>query len=176
MTVERIKLLRNKRDAVVNQMRRDIALLLQSIEDATTRVRVRIYTVTHSLSLFLTSGECQLDLKEGIASLIFVGPRCLGIPELQTIHKIFEKKYGKDFVSALIKKISVRTPSGEIKLKIMKEIAKEYKIEWDTTETEIELLKPPEQHIDGPTGFASANNLLLKFSLLLGSRDGEGRR
>lgn len=40
MTVARIKLLRNKRQAVVKQMRRDIALLLQSGQDATARVRV----------------------------------------------------------------------------------------------------------------------------------------
>lgn len=45
----------------------------------------------------------------------------------------------------LIEKLSVRTPSGEVKLKFMKEIAKEYQIEWDTTESELELLKPPEE-------------------------------
>ena len=36
---------------------------------------------------------------------------------------------------------------GEVKLKVMKEIAKEYQIEWDTTESENELLKPPEELI-----------------------------
>lgn len=40
MAVARIKLLRNKRQAVVKQMRRDIALLLQSGQDATARIRV----------------------------------------------------------------------------------------------------------------------------------------
>lgn len=40
MAVARIKLLRNKREAVVKQMRRDIALLLQSGQDATARIRV----------------------------------------------------------------------------------------------------------------------------------------
>lgn len=43
MAVARIKLLRNKREVVVRQMRRDIALLLQSGQDATARIRV-----THS--------------------------------------------------------------------------------------------------------------------------------
>lgn len=41
----------------------------------------------------------------------------------------------------------MKTPSGETKLKVMKEIAKEYQIEWDTTESETELLKPPEEKI-----------------------------
>jgi len=39
-------------------------------------------------------------LKEGIASLIFAAPRCSEIPELVSLKKIFEKKYGRDFVSA----------------------------------------------------------------------------
>lgn len=40
MAVARIKLLRNKRQVVVKQMRRDIAVLLQSGQDATARIRV----------------------------------------------------------------------------------------------------------------------------------------
>lgn len=44
--------------------------------------------------------ECPQDLKEGISSLIFAAPRCSDIPELLAIRDIFEKKYGKDFVSA----------------------------------------------------------------------------
>lgn len=43
--------------------------------------------------------------------------------------------------------MSVKTPAGEVKLKVMKEIAKEYQIEWDTAESEKELLKPPEELI-----------------------------
>ncbi|XLU77463.1 hypothetical protein S245_000884, partial [Arachis hypogaea] len=39
MAVARIKLLRNKREVVVRQMRRDIAMLLHSGQDATARIR-----------------------------------------------------------------------------------------------------------------------------------------
>ncbi|THF97446.1 hypothetical protein TEA_016241 [Camellia sinensis var. sinensis] len=39
MAVARIKLLRNKREAVVKQMRHDIAVLLRSGQDATARIR-----------------------------------------------------------------------------------------------------------------------------------------
>lgn len=39
-------------------------------------------------------------MKEGIASVIFASPRCSEIPELVALKKIFEKKYGNDFVSA----------------------------------------------------------------------------
>lgn len=190
MAVARIKLLRNKRQVVVKQMRRDIALLLQSGQDATARIRVEHVIREHNilaaneiielfcelvvsrLSIIAKRRECPADLKEGIASLIFASPRCSEIPELVSIRNIFEKKYGKDFVSAatdlrpnsgvnrmLIDKLSVRTPNGEVKLKVMKEIAKEYQIEWDTTESETELLKPPEERIEGPRTFVSATSL-----------------
>ncbi|XP_022752169.1 IST1-like protein [Durio zibethinus] len=193
MAVARIKLLRNKRQVVVKQMRRDIALLLQSGQDATARIRVEhvireqnvlaanefielfCELVVGRLSIIAKRRECPADLKEGIASLIFAAPRCAEIPELVAIRNIFEKKYGKDFVSAatdlrpnsgvnrlLIEKLSVKTPSVEVKLKVMKEIAKEHNIEWDTTESEKELLKPPEELIEGPPTFASASSLPVK--------------
>ncbi|KAF8012655.1 hypothetical protein BT93_I0723 [Corymbia citriodora subsp. variegata] len=186
MTVARIKLLRNKRQAVVKQMRRDIALLLQSGQDATARVRVEhvlreqnILAANELIELFCElivarlqiiakQRECPADLKEGISSLIFAAPRCSEIPELAAIRKLFEKKYGKDFVAAaielrpncgvnrmLIDKLSVRTPSGETKLKVLKEIAKEYQVEWDTA-------KPPEEKIEGPQNFVSAASFPVK--------------
>ncbi|GMY11125.1 IST1-like protein [Fagus crenata] len=193
MAVARIKLLRNKREVVVKQMRRDIALLLQSGQDATAQIRVEhvireqnvlaanefielfCELVVARLSIISQQRECPADLKEGIASIIFASPRCSEIPELVALRNIFEKKYGKDFVSAatdlrpncgvnrmLIDKLSVRTPGGEVKLKIMKEIAKEHQIQWDTTESEVELLKPPEERIEGPRSFVSATSLPMK--------------
>ncbi|KAJ1378702.1 Vacuolar protein sorting-associated protein Ist1 [Sesbania bispinosa] len=196
MAVARIKLLRNKREVVVRQMRRDIALLLQSGQDATARIRVEhvmreqnvlaanefielfCELVVARLSIIAKQRECPADLKEGIASLIFAAPRCSEIPELTSLKNIFEKKYGKDFVSAatdlrpscgvnrqLIDKLSVRTPPGELKLKVLKEIAKEYQVDWDTAESEKELLKPPEELIEGPRTFVSASSLPVKPSI-----------
>ncbi|KAL2333870.1 hypothetical protein Fmac_015083 [Flemingia macrophylla] len=195
MAVARIKLLKNKREVVVRQMRRDIALLLQSGQDATARIRVEhvmreqnvlaanefielfCELVVARLSIIAKQRECPADLKEGISSLIFAAPRCSEIPELVSLKNIFEKKYGKDFVSAavdlrpscgvnrqLIEKLSVRTPPGEVKLKVLKEIAKEHQIDWDTTESEKELLKPPEVPIEGPRAFVSASSLPVKPS------------
>ncbi|KAK4430353.1 ist1 [Sesamum alatum] len=193
MAVARVKLLRNKREVVIKQMRRDIAMLIESGQDATARIRVEhvireqnimaanelielfCELVVARLSIIAKQRECPADLKEGIASLIFAAPRCSDIPELLSIRDVFQKKYGKDFVSAatdlrpnagvnrmLIEKLSVKTPSGEIKLEVLKEIAKEYQVEWDTTESEAELLKPPEERIEGPNGFVSATSLPLK--------------
>ncbi|GMH06593.1 hypothetical protein Nepgr_008433 [Nepenthes gracilis] len=195
MATARIKLLRNKREVVVKQMRRDVALLLQSGQDATARIRVEHVIreqnamaaneivelfcdqIVTRLPIIAKQRGCPADLKEGIASLIFAAPRCSDIPELLAIRDIFKKKYGEDFVSAatdlrpdsgvnrlLIEKLSARNPAGELKLKVMKEIAKEYQIEWDTTETEMELLKPPEDRLEGPRTFVSATSLPLNPS------------
>ncbi|CAA0823308.1 Regulator of Vps4 activity in the MVB pathway protein [Striga hermonthica] len=193
MAVARVKLLRNKREAVIRQMRRDIAMLLESRQDATARIRIEhvireqnimaanelieifCELVVARLSIIAKQRECPADLKEGISSLIFAAPRCSDIPELLSIRDVFQKKYGKDFVSAatdlrpnagvnrmLIEKLSVKTPSGEIKLKVLKEIAKEFQVQWDTAESEEELLKPPEERIEGPEKFVSAASMPLK--------------
>ncbi|KAI9071382.1 hypothetical protein K1719_046655 [Acacia pycnantha] len=100
MAVARIKLLKNKREVVVRQMRRDIALLLQSGQDGTARIRVEHVMREQILSIIAKQRECPADLKEGIASLIFAAPRCSEIPELLALKDIFEKKYGREFVSA----------------------------------------------------------------------------
>ena len=44
----------------------------------------------------------------------------------------------------MIEKLSIKPPSGEVKLKLMKDIANELKLDWDPTVSESELLKTPE--------------------------------
>jgi hypothetical protein len=61
----------------------------------------------------------------------------------------------------VIEKLSVRTPSGEVKLKLMKEIAKEHQIDWDPADSEKELLKTPEDML--------VRSLLKSFTLLISS-------
>uniref|UniRef100_A0A0E0QUP2 IST1-like protein n=1 Tax=Oryza rufipogon TaxID=4529 RepID=A0A0E0QUP2_ORYRU len=197
MAAARMKLLRNRRGgAGGGQMRRDIAALLRDRQEDTARIRVEhvireqnIMAANEIIDLFCElivtrlpiiakQKECPADLKEGICSLIFAAPRCSELPELGRIRDLFEKKYGKDFVSAavdlrpdacvnnlLIEKLSVKKPSGQTKLKILKEIAKEHQIDWDMTETEQELLKPSEELIQGPNTFVEATNFPVKTTM-----------
>nr|CAB3457769.1 unnamed protein product [Digitaria exilis] len=196
MAAARMKLLRNRREAQVRQMRRDIAALLRDKQEDTARIRVEhvireqnfmaaneiielfCELIVTRLPIIAKQKECPADLKEGICSLIFAAPRCSELPELGRIRDIFEKKYGKDFVSAavdlrpdaavntlLIEKLSVKKPSGQTKLKVLKDIAKEHQIDWDTTESEQELLKPSEELIKGPSTFVEASNMPVKTTL-----------
>ncbi|KAL4197661.1 hypothetical protein AMTRI_Chr04g189400 [Amborella trichopoda] len=118
LTIPRIKLLRNKREVLLKQMRREIAKLLETGQEATARIRVEhiireenVMAAHEIIELFCelivvrlpiieTQKECPLDLKEAISSLCFAAPRCADLPELQQVQMLFAAKYGKEFVSA----------------------------------------------------------------------------
>ncbi|XP_078441257.1 uncharacterized protein LOC144711200 [Wolffia australiana] len=118
LTIPRIKLLRNRRVLQLKQMRRDIANLLSSGQEATARIRVEhiireenMMAAQEILELFCelivvrlpiieSQRECPLDLKEAISSICFAAPRCADLPELQQAQMMFSSKYGKDFVNA----------------------------------------------------------------------------
>ncbi|XWS22497.1 hypothetical protein CRYUN_Cryun29cG0040600 [Craigia yunnanensis] len=106
--------------------------------------------------------ECPSELREAVASIIFSAPRCSDVPDLLQIKNLFSTKYGKEFVTAatelrpdssvnraIIEKLSVSAPSGEIRLKVLKEIAQEYSVEWDSSSTEAEFNKKHEDLLAG---------------------------
>ncbi|EPS66564.1 hypothetical protein M569_08211 [Genlisea aurea] len=114
-----------------------------------------------------THRECPTELQEAVASIIFSAPRCSDLPDLLNVRNLFSAKYGKEFVAAasqlmpgtsvnrtIIEKLSVNTPSPEAKLKVLKEIAVEYNISWDSTKTENEFSKRPEDLLNGPKQIA----------------------
>ncbi|KAF6175672.1 hypothetical protein GIB67_022674 [Kingdonia uniflora] len=118
--------------------------------------------------------ECPLDLKEAISSVCFAAPRCADLPELQQVQMLFASKYGREFIAAaaelmpdcgvnrqLIELLSIRAPSAEKKLKLLKEIAEEHEIDWDPSSSETEFFKPHEDLLNGPTQFTSGSKLPL---------------
>ncbi|XP_042030168.1 IST1-like protein isoform X3 [Salvia splendens] len=112
--------------------------------------------------------ECPLDLKEANSSVCFAAPRCTDLPELHQVQTLFSDKYGKEFVSSaaelisdcgvnrqLVELLSVRAPSPDVKLKLLKEIAKEHELDWDPSSSENDLLKTRDDLLDGPIRFVS---------------------
>ncbi|XAR48603.1 hypothetical protein NMG60_11031479 [Bertholletia excelsa] len=99
-------------------MRRDIAKLLETGQEATARIRVEhvireekmmaaqeiieLFSelITVRLPIIEAQRECPLDLKEAISSVCFAAPRCADLPELLQVQMSFAAKYGKEFVSA----------------------------------------------------------------------------
>ncbi|KAJ7969491.1 Regulator of Vps4 activity in the MVB pathway protein [Quillaja saponaria] len=120
LSVSRIKLLKNKREAQVRQLKRELAKLIESGQDRTARIRVEhvireektmtaydlieIYCelIAARLPIIESQKNCPVDLKEAISSVIFASPRCSDIPELMDVRKHLTARYGKEFVSAAI--------------------------------------------------------------------------
>lgn len=116
----RIKLLKNKREAQVKQLKRELAQLLDAGQERTARIRVEhvvreektmaayelieIYCelIVARLPIIESQKNCPIDLKEAISSVIFASPRCADVPELMDIRKHLTAKYGKEFVSAAV--------------------------------------------------------------------------
>ncbi|XP_058000776.1 uncharacterized protein LOC131179088 [Hevea brasiliensis] len=139
LAASRIKLLKNKRDAQVKQLKRELAQLLETGQDQTARIRVEhvvreektmaaydlieIYCelIVARLPIIESQKNCPIDLKEAIASVIFASPRCADIPELMDVRKHFTAKYGKEFVSA---SVELRPDCGVSRLLVEKLSAK----------------------------------------------------
>ncbi|KAG4208658.1 Uncharacterized protein F383_21801 [Gossypium arboreum] len=180
LAISRIKLLQNKRDLQLKNMRKEIAQFLQAGQEPIARIRVEhvireqnIWAAYEILELFCefvlarvpileSQKDCPPELREAVASIIFAAPRCSDVPDLLQIKNLFATKYGKEFViaatelrpdsgvnRAIIEKLSVSAPSGEIRLKVLKEIAQEYSVEWDSSGTEAEFNKKYEDLLAG---------------------------
>ncbi|KAK9055610.1 hypothetical protein SSX86_026695 [Deinandra increscens subsp. villosa] len=120
LATSRIKLMKNKKAVQINQMKKDLAHLLETGQDRTARIRVEhvireekmiaayelieIYCelIVARLPIIESQKTCPIDLKEAVTSVIFAAPRCSDISELVDIRKQFTAKYGKEFVSAAI--------------------------------------------------------------------------
>ncbi|KAJ8758492.1 hypothetical protein K2173_000213 [Erythroxylum novogranatense] len=114
------------------------------------------------ISILESQKECPAELREAIASIIFSAPRCSEIPDLLQIKNLLTTKYGKEFVMTaselrpdsgvnrtIIEKLSVSAPSAALRLKVLKEIAQEHNLEWDSSSTEAELGKKHEDLLSG---------------------------
>ncbi|KAF4384467.1 hypothetical protein G4B88_007104 [Cannabis sativa] len=99
----------------------------------------------HDLLLLFSLHQAPLVLinMNFILYAIFAAPRCSDVPDLLLIKNLFSTKYGKAFVSSVseLRPDSVSAPSPKVKLKVLKEIAREYNLEWDSSNAEAELSK-----------------------------------
>ncbi|KAL5976093.1 hypothetical protein ACLOJK_020423 [Asimina triloba] len=114
----RLKLLRNRRSAIVRHVRADIAQLLRGGHQDAAFFRVEQLVkdqsilaaydlLDHCCELILFNfpyirkhRDCPSDIKEAISSLIFSAARFADLPELQKLRELFGKRYGNDFVMA----------------------------------------------------------------------------
>ncbi|KAJ1434564.1 Vacuolar protein sorting-associated protein Ist1 [Sesbania bispinosa] len=116
----RLRLLKNKRQAIVRQLRKDLAELIQSghEEAAINRVEqlledeslVAAYELLDQFCEFILTQfsyirrnkDCPNDINEAVSSLIFASARCGDLPELCAIRKLFGKRYGEKFATTAV--------------------------------------------------------------------------
>ncbi|KAG9448938.1 hypothetical protein H6P81_008903 [Aristolochia fimbriata] len=141
-----------------------------------------------------TQKDCPPELQEAIASIIFAAPRCLDLPELMQVRNLFGTKYGKEFVLAaselipdsgvnrgIIEKLSVKAPPANVKLKLLKDIAQEFDLQWDSSVTEAEFNKKHEDLLEGlkqmsrPTAELRAPESQSSFDFLLTKEEHSSR-
>ncbi|KAH7314815.1 hypothetical protein KP509_21G021800 [Ceratopteris richardii] len=125
--------------------------------------------------------DCPLDLKEAVSSLIFAAPRASDLPELQEVQTLLTFKYGRAFATSaielwpecgvnrlVIEKLSACVPTARVKLELMREIAEQFNVSWDSSETEQEFSNVNEDILDGSSRFVGRIKML-PIPLFVGS-------
>ncbi|KAG6421051.1 hypothetical protein SASPL_117600 [Salvia splendens] len=175
----RLKLLRNKKEAQVNQMRREISVLLESGQDQTARIRVEhVIREDKMMAAFdLIRIYCQLIVARLpiIESQNYVD---------QTSNIVFQFRFAvrsscpvdlKDAIASLVyasprcgdvpelvemlDKLSVLAPDGETKTKILRTIAEEHNVKWEPKSFE-QNNEPASDLLSGPTTFVKESDRL----------------
>ncbi|KAF7023256.1 hypothetical protein CFC21_035817 [Triticum aestivum] len=150
MAMARIKLLRNKKEVQVRQMRREVAQLVEHVireekfMQAYDLIEVYCELIVARMSIIDSQKTCPIDLKEAIASVIFASMRCSDVTELADVRKNFTSKYGKEFATSalevrpdsgvnrlVIEKLSAGAPDVQTKTKTLSSIAAEHNIKWE---------------------------------------------
>ncbi|PON78224.1 Vacuolar protein sorting-associated protein [Parasponia andersonii] len=132
----RLKLLKNKRQAIVRQLREDVAQLIkighenialnrveQLIEDETV---VAAYELLDHFCEFIIiessyirrHRDCPNDVNEAISSLIYASARCGDLPELLVIRKLFEERYGQKFAKTALELLPGNLVNRQVKEKL----------------------------------------------------------
>ncbi|KAK9152685.1 hypothetical protein Sjap_000165 [Stephania japonica] len=109
----RLKLLKNKRESIVRQLREDIAQLIQRGQEHSAFSRVEqlcrdqninaAYDLIEHYSEFILlnisyirrNRDCPNDISEAVSSLIYASARCGDLPELLKLRKLFGERYGQ---------------------------------------------------------------------------------
>jgi vacuolar protein sorting-associated protein IST1 len=182
MAVHRIQLQVNKKTAAVKHAKREIATLLAETKDEKARIKVEhviredftieslgllelICELSHERVKYIASEkQCPMDLREAVASLIWAAPR-VEVEELDEVKKQLTLKYGKEFAEdalnnsprnpvnqRLFQKLSVTPPSAFLVIRYLEEIAKEYEVEWVSTDLGLPRSPLPPQPTPAPNG------------------------
>ncbi|KAL1217352.1 hypothetical protein V5N11_018606 [Cardamine amara subsp. amara] len=160
----RLNIVRKKRIATVNFLKTDIVDFLKNGQDSKAYTRaeglleeLRIIScydlierfcdcISENLSLMLKKRECPEECREAVSSLIYAAAWVPDVPELKDLRAVLTRRFGNFIASSvnheLVEKTEWRrTPSMELKIQTVKDIANEFLIKWDPTALKLMLLR-----------------------------------
>lgn len=190
LSVQRLRIAQQKKEAHAKGSRRDIALLLEKGKTESARVKVEaVINEDVNLELYeLLELYCELliarfglldqntrdpdpGISEGVCSIIHAAPRT-EVKELLILRDMLMHKYGRDFSVAamenrsgcvserIMRKLVIETPSEELVDGYLGEIAKAYSVKWASASS-ITAAAQGSNVKDGATGSDTLESLPL---------------
>ncbi|XP_065874860.1 uncharacterized protein [Euphorbia lathyris] len=132
----RLKLLKNKRLSIANQLREDVAQLIRiGYRDLAFKRAEHLFNdekvlalyellenfcefVIAHLSYIRRNKDCPNDINEAVSTLIFASARCGDLPELKRIRKLFRERYGQRFETTAIELLPGNLVNLQVKEKL----------------------------------------------------------
>ncbi|TQD74653.1 hypothetical protein C1H46_039789, partial [Malus baccata] len=165
LTKTRIDVIRRKRNATQKFLKKDIADLLTNGLDINAFGRADGLTaelilsscidfverccdlVLKNLSVMQKESDCPEECKEPVSSLMIAAARFSDLPELRDLRQLFQERYANSleyFVNQkFVENIASKPPTLEKKVRLLKDIAVEFSINWDSKAFEQRMAKPP---------------------------------
>ncbi|KAL6888697.1 hypothetical protein ACP4OV_009723 [Aristida adscensionis] len=173
-TRTRLDLLRRKKQAMVKFLKKDVADLLTNGLDTHAFARdhmeglivemnqascfdmIEQYCefIVKQLNVLQKESECPQEALEAVSTLIFAAARFPDLPELCDLRHIFTEKYGssiESFVnSEFVQKLQNKSFTNEEKLQVMKSVAEEFSVPFDSKALEWKITCGPRHKHDIP--------------------------
>ncbi|VVA10600.1 PREDICTED: IST1 [Prunus dulcis] len=179
LTKTRIDVIRRKRNATQKFLRKDIADLLANGLDINAFGRADGLTaevilsscydfverccdlVLNHLSVMQKQSECPEECREPVSSLMSAAARFSDLPELRDLRQLFQERYENSleyFVNQkFVENLASKPPTLEKKVQLMKDIALEFSIKWDSKAFEQRMSKPPAFIQEKPKTYGSSH-------------------
>ncbi|WCJ42453.1 Regulator of Vps4 activity in the MVB pathway protein [Euphorbia peplus] len=164
LTKSRIEVVRRKRNATLRFLKRDMADLLAKGLDINAYGRAEgllaelilsscydyvenscDFVVKH-LSVMQKIRHCPEDCREAVSSLMFAAARFSDLPELRELRDIFLERYGTSLElfanQEFVQNLSSAAITTEKKVQLMRDIASEFSISWDSKGFEQRASRP----------------------------------
>ncbi|KAF6176314.1 hypothetical protein GIB67_011103 [Kingdonia uniflora] len=165
LTKTRIDVIRRKRNSMQKFLKKDIADLLSNgleinaygraegliielnLSSCYDSVEQFCGCIPRHLSVMQKQRECPEECKEAVSSLMFAAARFADLPELRDLRQIFTDRYGNSLDAfrnqEFVERLASKPPTKDNKLQLMREIAREFSIKWDSKAFEQSLSNPP---------------------------------